>query len=92
MHDDFGCELEENELEKTEGESEARPVGAVFQDLQTVTIELDIAIKVHVVESLHWNLGLSAISQSIGLILECEIMLDGTSWQFDFLVYARAEA
>lgn len=76
MHNDFRCELEENELEQADGEGEACPVGTVFEDLEAVAIELDIALKVHVVESLHWDLGPPTVLELIGVILEGEVVLD----------------
>lgn len=92
VHDDLWCELEEDKLEKADGESEASPIGSVLEDLQAVTIEFDIAIEVLVVESLHRDLRLSTIPQSIGLVLEGKVMLDWAPGQSNLLISARAEA
>lgn len=92
VHNDLWCKLEEDKLEKADGESEASPVGSVFKDFQAVTIEFDVTIEVLVVESLHRNLRLSAIPQSIGLVLEGEVMLDWAPRQSNLLISARAEA
>ena len=92
MHDNLWCELEEDELEQAQGESEAGPVGSVLEDLEAVAIELNVAVKVHVVESLHWDLGLSAVLETVGLILEGEVMLNWATWGSRLLVLARAEA
>lgn len=92
MHDDFRCELEENVLEQASSESEACPVGAVFKNLQTVSVELNITLKVHVVEGLQWDLRLSMVLQLIGVVLESEVVLDWASWQFNLLISARAQA
>lgn len=92
MHDDLWSELEEDELEQADGESEVGPVGSVLEDLETVAIELNIAVEVHVVEGLHWDLGLSAVLELVGLLLEGEVVLDWATWKSDLLVLARAHA
>lgn len=92
MHNDFRGELEENELEQADGESEAGPVGTVLEDLEAVAIKLDIALKVHVVESLNWDLGPSTVLELIGVILEGEVVLDWATRKFHFLILARAES
>lgn len=92
VHDDLRCELEEDEFEQADGKSEVGPVGSVLEDLETVAVELNIAIEVHVVEGLHWDLAPSAVLELVGLVLEGEVVLDWAAWQFDLLVLARAHA
>lgn len=92
MHDNLWCEVEEDVLEEANGESEAGPVCAVLKDIQAVTIEFNVAVKVHVVEALHWDSGLAMVLQPIGLVLKGEVVLDWAARQPDFLVAARAEA
>lgn len=91
MHNNFRCELEENELEQADGESEAGPVGTVLEDLEAVAVELDIALEVHVVESLDWDLRPSAVLELIGIVLEGEVVLDRTTRKSDFLILAGTE-
>lgn len=91
VHNDFRCELEENELEQAYGEGEACPIGTVFEDLEAVAVELDIALKVHVVESLHWDLCPPAVLELVGVVLEGEVVLDRATRQCHFLIFARAE-
>ena len=71
VHDNLRCEAEEDELEETDGEPEARPVMSVLHHLEAVTIEVDIALKVHVVEGLHGDLVSSTVLELIRIVLEC---------------------
>lgn len=89
MHDDLGGKGEENELEQAQGEPEACPVMSVLQHLQGVTIEVNITIKVHVVEGLHGNLAVPSVLDLILFFLECEVVLDRATWQSNFVVLAR---
>lgn len=91
VHNDFWCELEKNELEQAEGEPEACPIMSVLHHLQHVAIELDVAIKVHVVEGLHGDLGISAVSRPVELILERKIVLNGATWNSGLLGLAGTE-
>ena len=92
MHDDLWSELEEDELEQADSEAEVGPVGSVFEDLETVAVELNIAVKVHVVEGLHWDLALAAVLELVGLVLEGEVVLNWASWESGLLVLAWAHA
>lgn len=92
MHNDFRGELEENELEQADSEGEAGPVGTVLEDLEAVAVELDIALEVHVVESLNWDLGPPAVLELIGIVLEGEVVLDWATRESHFLIFARAES
>lgn len=64
---------------------------SVFQSLQTVTVELNISIKVHVVESLHWNLVSTPVLEFVGLLLESKVMFDWASSISGFFIFARTE-
>lgn len=91
MHNDFRCELEENELEQADGEGEAGPIGTVLEDLEAVAVELDIALKVHVVEGLHWDLCPPAVLELVGIVLEGEVVLNRATRECHFLVFARTK-
>lgn len=91
MHNDLRGELEENELKQADSEGEAGPVGTVLEDLEAVAIELDIALEVHVVESLNWDLGPPTVLELIGVVLEGEVVLDWTTRESHFLILARAK-
>lgn len=92
VHDDLWSKLEQDKLEQADGESEVDPVGSVLENLETVAVELNIAVKVHVVEGLHWDLVPSAVLEFVGLVFESEVVLDWASWKSDLLVLARAHA
>ena len=91
MHNDFWCELEENKSKQAQSKPEARPIMSILQDLQSVAIEFDISVEVHVVEGLHGDLVSSPILEPIGLILEGKVVLDRASRVSGLLVYARTE-
>lgn len=92
VHDNLWSKLEEDELEQADGEPEADPVGSVLENLEAVAVELNIAIEVHVVKGLHWDLALSTVLELVGLVLKGEVVLDWASWKLDLLVLARAHA
>jgi len=91
MHDNLRGETEEDEFEKAEGESEGCPIMSVLHDLQTVPVEVNVAIEVHVVEGLQWDLVLPAVSNPIGLILEGQVMFDRAPWISGLFVLAGGE-
>lgn len=59
---------------------------AILQYIQSVPFEIDGAIKVHFVKSLHGDLGLAAISQSVRFRVKIEVMFDGSAWEGSFLI------
>jgi hypothetical protein len=91
VHDDLWCKLEKDELEQAQGESEAGPVVSVFKNLQSIAIEVNLAIKVHVVECLHGNLVAPAILGLIRSILEGKVVLNWAARERCLLGLARAE-
>ena len=92
MHDNFWCKVEEDVFEKTYCEFEACPVMTVLENLESITVKVDISIEVHVVESFHRNLVLSAVFYFIGFVLKGKIMLDWTSWVLGLFILAWGEA
>jgi len=91
MHNNFWCKAEENKLEQAQREPETSPVMSVFHNLQSIPIEINISIKIHVVESFHWDLVLSAVFDLIGFILEGKVVFDWAAWKLGFLIFARTE-
>lgn len=92
MHDNFWCKVEEDIFEKTNCEFEACPVVSVLENLESVAVEINLAIKIHIVKGFHRNLVLSAVLYLVGLVLEGKIMLDWTSWVLGLLILAWREA
>lgn len=91
VEDDVDEEGEDDELEQVHGEGEVGPVVAVLQDLQDVTVELDLAVQVHLSEGLQGDLVTAAPSGLVFGALEGDVVFDGTTGQLHLLVCARAE-
>jgi hypothetical protein len=64
---------------------------ALLHDLKAVTLELNIAVKVHFVESLHGNLVGATVLETVGFLLEFEVVLDTTVGKANLLILARAD-
>ncbi len=64
---------------------------SVFHNLEAVPIEINVAIKVHVMESLHWNLVASSIFEFVGLMLEGKVVFDRAAWNSGFFILSRTE-
>lgn len=64
---------------------------AVLHDLEGVAFELNVTVKVHLVERFHGNLVLATVSSLVGRLLEREIVLDGAAGKLGFLVGAWAQ-
>lgn len=91
MHDNLRHHAEDEELDQANGETEAGPVMAVLHNLQTVAVEVDITIKVHLVESLHGNLVLALVLGLVFGLLEGEVVLDWATGKLGLLILARAD-
>lgn len=59
---------------------------SVFQNFQTVTLDIYVAIKVHFKESPHWDLVFATVFLTILLLVEVEVVFDWTTWVFRFLI------
>lgn len=79
----------QEELEERQSKLEASPVVTVFQNLQTIALERNIALEIHFVESLHGNLGLALELQCIFFLVELEIVFNGFAGKFDLLIPPR---
>jgi hypothetical protein len=64
---------------------------SVLQDLQTIAVEFNLAIEIHVVESLHRDFIPSAVLNLIRLILEGKVMLDWAAGESGLFVLARSK-
>jgi CDGSH-type Zn-finger protein len=63
----------------------------VFHNLEAVTLEVDIAVKVHLVEGLHGDLVVATVLDTVGLLLEVEVVLDTTVRKANLVILARAD-
>jgi hypothetical protein len=91
MHNSLWQQAEEEELEEAKGKSEAGPIMPVLQHLQTVAVEVNVAIKIHVMESFHGDLVLPAVLDLIRIILEGKIMLDWATRKLNLIVLSWSE-
>jgi hypothetical protein len=91
VHDNFWGKGEENVLEQAKSKSEAGPVMPVLHNLQAVPIEVDVAIEIHRIKCLQWNLVRPSVLELVGLMFECKIMFDRAARIFGFFVFARRE-
>jgi len=91
VHDDLRHHAKQEELDKANGKAEANPVMTLLHDLKAVTLEVDIAVKVHFVESLHGDLVGATILETVGVLLELEVVLDTTVGEANLLILARAD-
>lgn len=91
MHDNLRRKLEEDKLEQAQCEPERCPVMSVFHYFQAIPIKVNLAIKVHVVKCLHWNLIASSVLELVGLVLEGKIVFDRAAWNSGLFILARTE-
>lgn len=92
MHNHFWYHPSQEKLVQSYGEPKACPVMSIFQDLQTITIEINVAIEVHLKECPHWDLIFAPIFHAISILMKCKVMLDRTAWIPGFLVLTRGES
>jgi len=91
VHNNFWGKDKEDVLEQAKSKSEAGPVMSVLHNLQAVPIKVDIAIEIHTIERLQWNLVRPSVLKLIGLMFEGKIMFDGATRIFGFFVFAGRE-
>ena len=92
VHDDLGHHTSKEEPEERQSEAEVGPVVAVLHDLESVAIEVDIAVEVLLVESLHGDLAAAVVLCAIGLLVELEVVLNGGTGIASLLVLAGSVA
>lgn len=88
MPEKVGNGASEELLDVSDREPEARPIVPVFHDLQHIAIDRDVAIEVHLVESLHGDGGPAMVLLLVLLLLESEVMLDGLARELGLLASA----
>lgn len=91
VEENVGAKGEEDELEEVPGEAEVGPVVAVLEDIENVTVGVNLAVDIHLGESLDGDLGAATPLGLVGSILEGNVRLDGAAGELGVLVDARAE-
>jgi len=61
VQDHLGNETEEEEFEDVECKVEVRPVVTIFQYLQAISFEVDVAVEIQCLESVNWDFVSTAI-------------------------------
>jgi hypothetical protein len=91
VHDNFWRKGEEDVLEQAKSKSEACPVMSVLHNLQTIPIEVNVAIKVHSIKCLQWDLVRPSVFKLIGLMFESKVVFNRAARVFGFFVFAGRE-
>lgn len=91
MHDHLGEEAKKEEANEANGEAEAGPVVAVLEGLKSIALEVNLTVKIHLVERLHCDLGLATVLEAIGLVLEVQVVLNTTVGEASLLSFAGAD-
>lgn len=81
-------EASQEMLVQLPGETEACPVMSVFEDIQSITLEVNISIKVLLEESCHGDLALAVVFDAVMLAVEFQVVLDGTTGVFSLFILA----
>lgn len=88
VHDNLWHHASQEEPEQADSETEVGPVVAVLHDLQCVTVEVDLAIKVLLVEGLHGDLVAAVVLGLVFGTVEGEIVLNWCTGVLGLLVLA----
>lgn len=91
MHDQLRDHARQEVLDQADGEAEAGPVMPVLHHLQTVAIDVNVAIKIHLMERLHGNLVPALVLDPVCGPLEGEIMLNRAARESGLLVFPRRD-
>lgn len=89
MHNEFGDHSSKEVLIQAHSESERGPIVPVFHSLEAVTLEIYLAIEVHFIESLHWDLALAMVSGPILFTVEVEVVFHRPTWILGLFVLTR---
>lgn len=88
MHNHLRYHAQKEEFEKSKGKAKADPVVAVFQHVETVTLEVNLSVKVHFMKSLHRDSVLARIFQPVILVVEEQIVLNRSARISSLLILA----
>jgi hypothetical protein len=91
MHDNFRHHAGQEKLDQAIRKFEVGPIMALLQDLQTVAIEVHIAVKVHLVKGFHWDGLLAKIFLAVLLLVKGEVVINWLARERSLLVLARRE-
>lgn len=92
VHDNLRHHTSKEEPEERQSETEVGPIVTVLHDLKGVAVEVDIAVEVLLVESLHGDLRTAVVLGAVGLLVELEVVLNGGTRVASLLVLAGSVA
>lgn len=75
----FGDKAQKEVLVETHGEAEIGPVVSKFHALESIALEVHLAIEVFLVENLHGDLALASVGGAVMVAVELKIVLHGTT-------------
>ena len=79
MHQQLGDETKQEVLVETHGEAEIGPVVAELKALESITLEVHLAIEELLIEDLHGDLALALVGGTVMLTVEVKVVLHGTT-------------
>lgn len=89
MHNDLRNHAREEIPEQTECELPVGPVVSVLHDLQSITLEIDLTVKVHLMKGLHGDLAFAIVPCPVFRVMELQVMLNTSTRVTSFLVLSR---
>lgn len=92
MHKNFRYHAGEEEPVEAEGESEAGPIMPILHHLKRIAVEVNIPVKVLLVEGLHRDSRFSAILLLVLRFAKGEVVFNGESRKFRLFILAWGEA
>lgn len=84
----LGEEAKQKVPDQANGEAERRPIVAHLQNLESIAVEVNIAIKVLFVKSLLGDLVLAVVGLAVLLFVELEVVLNGLARKLGLFVLA----
>jgi len=85
----LGDEAKQEVLEEAGGELEVGPVVTVLKSLQSIALEVNLAIEILLVKDNHGDLALSAVGGAVMLAVELQVVLDREATVLGLLSLAR---
>lgn len=89
VQDDLRKHSGQEELEQRKSETEAGPVVSVLHGIQTIALEGHLSIKEELVESLHWDLVVTAVLFGELGRVELEVVFHSAVGEFNFFIQTR---
>jgi hypothetical protein len=88
MQDYLWYERQQKVFEKSVCEPKIGPIMPIFQNLQAISIELNIAIEIHFLKCVNGDFVVPTILQAVGFLVEGQVVFNWTTGQFDLLIFS----